>query len=80
MLYVIEEGPVSCYETTERTEGFGECAHDQVHPVSNPEMISRSPPAVAEDSESMSVIHHYGSIVPVCKVQDYRQRGDVSAH
>ena len=61
-------------------EGLGQRAHLDVDPAVQPEVVDDAPPAPAEHSLAVGVVHHDQGLVGLGDGDDGVERGDVAVH
>ena len=80
MAHVIHHLGVGGHEAAQGGQGFAEGTHVDVYLVLQTEMAGRAPSALADDAQSVSVVHHHPSAVLLGQGADLRQLADVAAH
>ena len=67
-------------EASERCEGFGECAHDEVDVVGHTVMVAHTAAPFAKDSYAVGFVDHHRGVVLLGQTHDFLDVGYVAFH
>ena len=80
MPQIVYHSFIGSHETAYRSQRFGECTHYDIHIAGYPEMVASATSLIAEDSESVSFIHHYACIIHLCQTHNLWEVSQIAFH
>ena len=77
---IVDDGTVGSDKTTNRCETLRESTHDKVHIVGESEVVANTTTLSTEDTDTVSLIHHYSGAILLFEFNDFGQIAKVTFH
>ncbi len=78
--HIFRHHVAGCHIAAERSKALGEGAHIDVHIILQTEIAGRATAAIAQNAQTVCVIHHHSCAVLLGKADDFGQVCNVAAH
>ena len=80
MAEIVDDGAISSNEATNRSKTLRESTHDEVHIIGESEVVADTTTLATEDTDTVSLIHHYSGAILLFEFNDFGQIAKVTFH